>query len=128
MEEEDVISICADLLDRGIIRRFGPSINHRELGYGANPMTVLKVPEDRMDEVGRLIASEPGVTHCYSRSGWEYNLFFMIHARTRDEGVARAKTIVERTGLNDYRHLFSLKEFKKVSFEIPKRTRKEVSQ
>jgi len=91
-------------------------------------MTVLKVPEDRMDEVGRLIASEPGVTHCYSRSGWEYNLFFMIHARTRDEGVARAKTIVERTGLNDYRHLFSLKEFKKVSFEIPKRTRKEVSQ
>lgn len=120
MKEEEVLSVCSELRDKGVIRRFGPSINHRELGFGANPMTVLKVPEDKVEVVGCMIASESDVTHCYARSGWEYNLFFMIHARNREEGVTRAEAILKKTGVTDYKLLFSIRELKKVSFEIPK--------
>ena len=120
MKEEGVMIMCNDLLDRGVIRRFGPSISHRKVGFAGNPMTVLNVPEEELDDVGREIASEPDVTHCYARSGWDYNLFFMIHARTREEGLDRAHEIVSTTGIQGYRIMFSIKELKKIPFEIPK--------
>lgn len=120
MEEEGVMAMCKDLLEKGIIRRFGPSISHRKVGFAGNPMTVLNVPEEKLDDVGREIASERDVTHCYARSGWDYNLFFMIHARTREEGLDRAHEIVSTTGIQDYRIMFSVNEFKKIPFEIPK--------
>jgi DNA-binding Lrp family transcriptional regulator len=119
MEEDEVLNICQNLIKKGIIRRFGPSISHRRFGYSANPMTVLKVPEDILDEVGETIASESDVTHCYARSGWDYNLFFMIHSKDRDIARKRAQEIVKKTGIEDFRILFSLKELKKVSFRIP---------
>jgi DNA-binding Lrp family transcriptional regulator len=118
--EEGVMVMCRDLLERGVIRRFGPSISHRKVGFAGNPMTVLNVPEERLDDVGREVASEPDVTHCYTRSGWDYNLFFMIHARTREEGLERAMEIVTSTGIEDFRFMFSVDEFKKIPFEIPK--------
>jgi DNA-binding Lrp family transcriptional regulator len=120
IEEEGVMAMCSDLLDRGVIRRFGPSISHRKVGFAGNPMTILNVPEEELDDVGRVIASEPDVTHCYARSGWDYNLFFMIHARTREEGLNRAHEIVSLTSIQDYRIMFSVNEFKKIPFEIPK--------
>jgi DNA-binding Lrp family transcriptional regulator len=120
IEEDRVMVMCNDLLDRGVIRRFGPSIAHRKLGFAGNPMTVLKVPEEDLDNVGSEISSEPDVTHCYARSGWDYNLFFMIHARTREEGMNRAREIVSTTGIQDYRIMFSVNEFKKIPFELPK--------
>jgi DNA-binding Lrp family transcriptional regulator len=120
MDEEGVMVMCNDLLDREVIRRFGPSISHRKIGFAGNPMTVLNVPEEKLDDVGRKIALEPDVTHCYARSGWDYNLFFMIHARTMEEGLDRASEIVSRTGIQDFRVMFSINEFKKIPFEIPK--------
>ncbi|MFQ5883524.1 MAG: Lrp/AsnC family transcriptional regulator [Thermoplasmata archaeon] len=120
LDEEDVLTMCRDLLRRGVIRRFGPSISHRKAGFAGNPLTVLKVQEERVDELGRAIAAEPDVTHCYARSGWDYNLFFMLHTRTREEGLDRARAIAGKTGIRDFRVLFSVREFKKVPFEISK--------
>jgi DNA-binding Lrp family transcriptional regulator len=120
MEEDEVLNLCKDLIERKVIRRMGPSISHRKFGFSANPMTVLQVPEDRLDEVGEMIAREPDVTHCYGRSGWDYNLFFMIHSKEKEAARKRAREIVEKTGIEDFKTLFSLKELKKVSFRIPK--------
>ena len=119
MTEEQVIDICKDLLERKVIRRMGPSVAHRKFGFGANPMSVLKVPEDKLDEVGGLLAKESRVTHAYARSGWEYNVFFMIHAKTREEGIQVAEEIIAKTGMDDYKLLFSTRELKKVPFELP---------
>jgi len=120
MEEDEVLNLCKDLMERKVIRRMGPSISHRKFGFSANPMTVLLVPEDRLDEVGEMIAKEPDVTHCYGRSGWNYNLFFMIHSKDKEIAKKRARDIVEKTGIEDFRTLFSIRELKKVSFRIPK--------
>jgi DNA-binding Lrp family transcriptional regulator len=115
---DEVLTTARALIEKGYVRRFGPSINHRKLGFTANPMTVMRVPEDRLDEVGGKIASQPGVTHCYARSGWDYNMFFMTHAKTRIEGISKAEKIVGETGISDYKLLFSVREFKKTSLDI----------
>jgi DNA-binding Lrp family transcriptional regulator len=125
MDEREVLEITSGLLEKGIIRRIGISVAHRKLGMVANPMTVLNVPEDRLDEIGQRIGDEPEVTHCYSRKGWDYNIFFMTHSKTREEAVAKVDRIMATTGISDYRLLFSTKELKKVPFEI--RDTKEVS-
>ena len=120
MEEDEVFNLCKNLIERKVIRRMGPSISHRRFGFSANPMTVLKVPESNLDEVGAKIAKEPDVTHCYGRTGWDYNLFFMIHSKDKDAAKKRAQEIVKKTGIEDFKTLFSIKEFKKTSFRIPK--------
>lgn len=120
MEEDEVLELCKNLIERKVIRRIGPSISHRKFGFSANPMTVLKVPESNLDEIGEKIAQEPDVTHCYGRTGWDYNLFFMIHSKDKEAAKKRAQEIVEKTGVEDFKTLFSIKELKKISFRIPK--------
>ncbi len=43
---EDFLAHCQSLLKRGIMRRFGASINHSNAGYKANAMTCWVVPLD----------------------------------------------------------------------------------
>ena len=126
VEEREVLRITTSLMESGVIRRIGVSIAHRKLGMEANPMTVLNVPEDRLDEIGQLIAAEPEVTHCYSRKGWDYNIFFMTHSRTREEAEAKVERIMEKTGINDYRLLYSTRELKKIPFELPSQDAKDI--
>jgi DNA-binding Lrp family transcriptional regulator len=118
LDEATVISVCEDLLAKGFVKRFSVSLAHRKLGFSANPMTAMDVPEDRVEKVGQTIANEPGVTHCYTRSGWDYNMFFMIHDKDRDNAVRRAEDIVERVGGFPHRIMFSTRELKKTSFMI----------
>jgi len=113
-----VLATCKDMLDKGYIKRFSVSLSHRKLGFSANPMTAMDVPEDQVEAVGQAIAQEPGVTHCYTRSGWTYNLFFMIHDKDRENAIRRAEAIVQRAGEFNHRILFSTRELKKTSFTI----------
>ena len=89
MSEEELLATIEDLLRRGIIRRFGATVRHQDLGYVANAMIVWQVPEERIEEVGGIMAGFPEVTHCYQRPAyppdWPYNLFTMVHGRKRDD-------------------------------------------
>jgi DNA-binding Lrp family transcriptional regulator len=118
LDEATVLATCKDMLDKGYIKRFSVSLSHRKLGFSANPMTAMDVPEDQVEAVGQAIAQEPGVTHCYTRSGWAYNLFFMIHDKDRENAIRRAEAIVHRAGEFNHRILFSTRELKKTSFTI----------
>jgi DNA-binding Lrp family transcriptional regulator len=79
----------AALLASGLIRRIGAVPNHYRLGYVANGMTVWDVPDDRVDALGALVGALPCVSHCYRRPRelphWPYNLFAMLHGRSRAE-------------------------------------------
>ena len=118
LDEATVISVCEDMQAKGYIKRFSVSLSHRKLGFSANPMTAVDVPEDRVEEVGQAIAREPGVPHCYTRSGWDFNLFFMIHDKDRETAIQRAEDIVNRAGGFPHRIMFSTRELKKTSFTI----------
>jgi siroheme decarboxylase len=100
----------------GIMRRFAAILRHRQAGFTANGMIVWKIPEDNVDEKGIKIASFPQVSHCYRRPiypDWEFNLFSMIHARTIEAAEKIAKEISTVIGIEEYKILFSSREFKK---------------
>jgi len=106
--------------ENGVMRRFAAILRHRQVGFTANGMIVWKVPEDRICEVGEKLGAFPQISHCYERptySDWPYNVFSMIHCKTHDEANEMAKTIQDQINVNDYKILFSSREFKKTRVE-----------
>ena len=104
----------------GVLRRFAAILRHRQVGFTANGMIVWKVPEDRITSVGETLGSFPQVSHCYERptyDDWPYNVFSMIHCKTHDEAYDVAKTIQDQIDVNEYKILFSSREFKKTRVE-----------
>lgn len=118
LDEAEVIRRIRDLLDQGVIKRFGVIVRHRELGYRANAMVVWDIPDEKVREVGGCLGRFPFVTLCYRRPrrlpAWSYNLFTMIHGRDRDEVLARIDELAARCGLGDTPRqvLFSRARFK----------------
>jgi siroheme decarboxylase len=107
---------CASLLERGVLRRYSASINHRNAGYGANAMVCWQAPSSVVEKAGNEMAKIKQVSHCYERRTnalWPYNLYSMLHARSRDICNGLIDELSLRTGLNEYLVLFSTREFKK---------------
>jgi DNA-binding Lrp family transcriptional regulator len=120
ISEDELIERVISMKENGIIRRFGATLRHQEAGFSSNAMGAWLVPDERIEEVGRAMASFREVTHCYHRrpqKDWKYNLYTMIHGDTRDECYGIARRISQATGIDDYVLLFSEKEFKKTSME-----------
>lgn len=118
MTETEVIEHIAELIRRGVIRRFGLVLSHRELGYRANGMVVWDIPDVRVTGIGEKLAALPFVTLCYRRPrrlpDWPYNLFCMIHGRDRATVRALAEDAAVAAGATDSRRdiLFSTRRFK----------------
>ena len=111
-----LLDIIQDWLERGCIRRYGAQLNHRLLGFTANAMTTWAVPAARLAEAGVALAADPEVTHCYERPAFDafpYNLYAMIHGRTREHCLAVAERLSQACDLGDPLPLFSTREFKK---------------
>lgn len=121
ISEEELLATIDDFLKRGMIRRFGATVRHQDLGYVANAMIVWEVPESRIEEVGQIMAGFQEVTHCYHRSAyppdWPYNLFTMVHGRKREDCVEIAARLAMASGVANYRLIFSLVELKKSSMK-----------
>ena len=120
ISENEVITILNSLKDRGVIRRFGAVLRHQKAGLRENGMIVWNIPDDKVDEIGEKFASFKEVTHCYERprfQGWNYNVYTMVHGRSKEEIENFAKRLSEISGINDYRILYSIKEFKKSSMK-----------
>ncbi len=116
MQVEQFLAGCRSLQQRGVIRRFSASINHRNAGFTANAMSCWTAPSDRIDAAGQALASLKEVSHCYERKTnrlWHYNLFAMIHNSSREVCQELAEKVFRETGLTDYALLYSTKEFKK---------------
>jgi DNA-binding Lrp family transcriptional regulator len=118
LSEPEVIERLRALLEAGVIKRFGLVVRHHEIGYRANAMSVWDVPDERVDDVGKVLAASPDVTLCYRRprrlSDWPYNLFAMVHGRERDAVLARIAELRTTHGLDEVPHavLFSTRRFK----------------
>lgn len=101
----------------GVLSRFGVVVRHHELGFSANAMTVLDVPDAQVDAAGRALAAQPGVTLAYRRAratGWPYNLYFMVHGAHRQAVEQVLASALERSGLAAVPRavLFSRRRFK----------------
>jgi len=116
MTEEQVINHVMMFEEIGIMRRFAAILRHQKAGFVANGMVTWKVPPERIQEVANVAISFSQVSHCYERpvyEDWPYNLFSMVHARSKEACERIALEISKRTGIMDYVILYSTKEYKK---------------
>ncbi len=105
----------------GRMRRVAGILYHRQAGFKANPMAVWAVPPERIEKVGRIMASFSAVSHCYQRPtypDWPYSIFTMIHGRSARECEEVIRAMAEATGVTEYRLLYSSKEYKKVRLRL----------
>jgi DNA-binding Lrp family transcriptional regulator len=116
--EADLLERLQRLTQAGIVTRFGCVVRHRALGYTANAMAVWNIPDERVQDVVRQFLRNPAVSLCYRRRrqppDWPYNLFCMIHAKTRRDAYAAIDelNLVADTGLCRQSVLFSTRCFK----------------
>ena len=106
-----------ELKDAGVMRRFASILNHRNAGFNANAMTVWDVEEKDGEEIGEKAAAFSAVSHCYLRPkypNWPYNLFTMIHGKTKEETNGIIAEIASEIEHKAKRPLYSTREFKKV--------------
>ena len=121
---DEVICRLKRMKDNGVIRRVGLVPNHYALGYRANGMSVWDVEDDKAMALGERIGALDFVSHCYLRPRhmptWNFNLFAMLHGRSRDEVEAKAAALAGELGpaVRDFNILYSTKILKKTGFRL----------
>jgi siroheme decarboxylase len=122
--EDEVIARLRRLLKAGAIRRIGAIPNHYALGLTANGMSVWDVDDEAVAEIGGRIGALDFVSHCYQRPRhpplWPYNLFAMVHGRTRQEVTDKVARVAAVIGPAARAHdvLFSTRILKKTGLRL----------
>ena len=124
LAEAEVLARLEAMLADGRIRRIGAVPNHYALGYTANAMSVWDVADDAVDALGAEVGALDVVSHCYRRPRrlphWRYNLFAMVHGRSRAETDAHVETIRARlaSALRAHEVLYSTRILKKTGLRL----------
>lgn len=116
VEEDEVLEHAIEFIQKGVMRRYAAVLRHRRAGFSANAMGAWNVPEEMVEEIGRKMAENPAVSHCYQRPtypDWPYSIFTMIHGKSTEECESIARQLSSETGITDYVLLYSSKEYKK---------------
>jgi len=116
VSQQEVLAWLQEAKAVGWLRRFAAILRQRQAGYVANGMVAWQVPEDSIEKTAMVAASLPQVSHCYQRPtypDWPYNLFTIIHAKSKESCQAIVRKISQEAGVSDYVILFSTKEYKK---------------
>lgn len=104
LTEAKILERVASLLATGVVPRIGVIVRHRALGWRANAMVVWDVPPAFVDAAGARLAAVPAVNLCYRRRWveglWPYNLYCMIHGKTRGETLAHIAEASRIAGLD----------------------------
>ncbi len=124
IEPELLMQRMQAMLETGQIRRIGAVPNHYKLGYAANAMSVWNVPDDKVYELGQQLGALSFVSHCYERPRflpeWPYNLFAMLHGKSKDEVAEKVKQVVALLGEHcaGYELLYSKQILKKTGLRL----------
>lgn len=117
LAENEVLATIRHWQEAGTLRKFGAVLRHGRAGFRENAMVVWAVPPHRREEIGRIFASRPEVSHCYERTpAFEerYVLYTMIHGREKTVGEI-VSDLSRRADVREYRILETVREFKKTS-------------
>lgn len=116
LTQDEALAIIRGWKESGVLRRFGARLRHHAVGYTANGMSVWNVPAELVEAAAAVMTAMPQVSHCYQRRmqpGWGYNMYAMIHGKSREEVAAVAAEIAQKSGIRDYDILYSVTELKK---------------
>ena len=93
---EETMERVQRLHSEGVIRRFGPVLETDRVGLSARTLVLMTVPQERMDEVARIISGFDSVTHNYERSH-KYNMWFTLITSSQDQLRSSLREILEAT-------------------------------
>lgn len=122
--EDEVLTRFQRWQQNGVLRRIAAVPNHYALGYVHNGMTVWNVDDAHIDALGPQVAALGFVSHCYRRPRhlpeWPYNLFAMVHGRSRAQTDAQITAIAQVLGEACHGHdvLWSTRILKKTGLRI----------
>lgn len=119
LTEKEVLDTTRQLMEEGLIRKFGAILRHQKAGYKENALVIWSVPDQQIERVGNIFASFRFISHCYQREPAfmnQYNIFTMLHSGGRSIS-SLIKDMVLASEMKDYLILKSCKEFKKTSPE-----------
>jgi DNA-binding Lrp family transcriptional regulator len=105
LTEAEVIARLEALRDAVILPRIGVIVRHRALGWRSNAMVVFDVEPGKVSAAGQALARVPGINLCYRRTryadAWPYNLYCMVHARSRSDAFATLADARRAADLDD---------------------------
>lgn len=116
IETAELLNLLKEWKEQGKLRRIGAIANHFKIGLGAGAMVVWQVETERIEEVGRILASFKEVSHAYERyadKDWPFNVYTMVHGATAENVRQTVERMSQACGVSDYRILTTEKELKK---------------
>lgn len=96
------------LLDQGILSRFGPMYHAEQLG-GALTLAAVKAPDERFEQIAKIINAFPEVAHNYAREH-ELNMWFVLATESPEQIGEVIEKIERQTGLKVY-NMPKIKEY-----------------
>lgn len=117
VSEQEAFDRVTKLYEEKVIRRIGASYDSKQLHF-TSTLCSLKAPEDKIEEVAKIISEYPEVTHNYQRNH-EYNVWFTIIAESQERIEQILSEISQKSGLNGIRNMPASIKFKiKVDFNF----------
>jgi DNA-binding Lrp family transcriptional regulator len=97
---DELIALIRDLLDDGLLSRFGPLYDASSMG-GSITLAAISVPEESYHEVAELVNAMPEVAHNYQREH-ELNMWFVLATESPDLLHQALERIEQESGLPVY--------------------------
>jgi len=86
-KEDELVDLVHELIKKGVIRDFCGVLKESKIGFVENGMNLVRV--DNAGKLALKLARDyPQITHLVEREvpeKWNYTLYFMIHADSRDK-------------------------------------------
>lgn len=101
IDEQEAFKRIKTLKEKRIIRRIGPIIERKKIGY-ISVLCGLYADKGKIEEIAEAINRHAGVTHNYERDG-ELNLWFTITGKTEDEIENFLKSLEKMFSVKIYR-------------------------
>ncbi len=98
--ERALMDRLQDLLEQGVLSRFGPMFDAAKMGGGLT-LCAMAVPEARFQTVADQVNAHPEVAHNYARDH-ELNMWFVLATETPQRIKEVLAEIEEETGLPVY--------------------------
>lgn len=100
LTEGELLETLQELLDNGVLSRFGPMYHAERLGGGLT-LAAMEVPAKNFEEVARVINAFPEVAHNYARDHI-LNMWFVLATETPERIFQVCSEIESATGLQVY--------------------------
>jgi DNA-binding Lrp family transcriptional regulator len=94
--EAETIAEIKRLIDQGAVSRVGAVV--RPHSAGASTLAAVQAPREKVEEIGRRVASVDGVNHCYEREH-DWNVWFVVTGSNPDTVSDTLKFIEGEIGL-----------------------------